>query len=260
MNWAWVTAGSLSRLPSAATSTARYASTISCTSTAESVALLESGAIAELIVARLPEVTPVTLIRVKLSTVGAVLVPVYAAMIASAWASWADTEVATTEESSAKVSIPEPLSAVAAIAARTPARFEAFTPGMPKAAKSAAVSAGETGLPAAAAIRRSTIEASATSSSLVSICETFRVSATKLIRSASDVELIDVTPRIWNWAAVRVPPVPATPSAAARRMLYASTMACTSARVSVSPALSGPITELMAPRLPASTPVTPAFA
>ena len=64
----------------------------------------------------------------------------------------------------ARLSIPEPLSVVAAIAAITAARFEFVTPVMPMRAKSSGVNAGEATPPAAVTAKRATTLAIACSS------------------------------------------------------------------------------------------------
>ena len=64
----------------------------------------------------------------------------------------------------ARLSIPEPLSVVAAIAAITAARFESVTPVMPMRAKSSGVNAGEATPPDAIAAKRATTLAIACSS------------------------------------------------------------------------------------------------
>ena len=60
----------------------------------------------------------------------------------------------------ARVSIPEPLSAVAVIALSTAERFDAVTPSIPMSASSAGVRGGEAAPPAATAESRATILAS----------------------------------------------------------------------------------------------------
>ena len=94
----------------------------------------------------------------------------------------AATAFATTADKAARVLTPEPLSAVAAMAARTSARFALVTPVRPSAVSAAAVSAGEAAPPAAVVMTPATEVASALSSALVSTAVTDALSMT-LLRS-----------------------------------------------------------------------------
>ena len=154
--------------------------------------------IKELIEARLPDVTPVTCASTYVESVGAVLLPVYALMIASAASrvAAAATAFATTAESSVKASTPVPLSAVAAMAARTSARFALVTPVRPIVSSAAGVNAGDAVWPAAVAMIPATVSASADNSARVSTDVSAAASSTSLRSAAFAALSICVRPSV----------------------------------------------------------------
>ena len=83
-----------------------------------------------------------------------------------------------------RLSIPEPLSAVAAIAAITAARFELVTPAIPTSTKSSGVKTGEATPPAATTANRTTTLAIASNSTNVSTSSLDRASRIELKRPA----------------------------------------------------------------------------
>ena len=166
----------------------------------------------------------------------------------------------TTACSSAKVSTPVPLSAVARMAACTEAKLSAVTPPIPSRPSSAKVGLFE--VPAAASNTDLAASAKAWTSATVFTCWVCLPSITSPRRATIAVPLAPVTPMAEYWAAVGAASPSAWPSAAVRMALNAFTIACTSAVVSaevpITPALFRAL--LMEARLSAVTPVTPAVA
>ena len=115
---------------------------------------------------KLVAVTPVTPAFAKSLKVGVTvaLVPSYRLIRSIASKRDCATAPSTIERNSDKESIPDPSAPLARIAARTSARFASVTPVIPRAAKSAGVSAGTAAVPPASPMNRVTIEANAASS------------------------------------------------------------------------------------------------
>ena len=166
----------------------------------------------------------------------------------------------TTVCSSFKVSMPEPLSGVAAMAAKIAGRLSVVTPAIPSSEKSAAVNGG-VGVPPAARInRRSITDAIVMSSLWESTAVRADPSTTSFMRPALTEESIEVTPSNAYCEAVSVTSLfEALPSAPASRSLKVLTMTCTSTAESLAAVAAVAITELTAARLVESTPVIPAF-
>ena len=129
--------------------------------------------------------------------------PSYAEMIARAAAASAAASEAMVCRA-ARLDTPEPLSAVAVMAASTATRLSGVTPESPMAARSAAVSAGVTVLPAAISNIRETMEARAAISAWVLTAVEMDPSMMSLSSAALPVESMVVIPKIVYCEAVSV--------------------------------------------------------